>query len=340
MSTHWHCRSFGSILLLLGKNLALITEIPQDSVNGTVGHSVLLPVSYKFTNSSCFPLSFHWTFSNRSDALITCTVLNCSLSAEGAPKHCFAKHFPHAAYRGRVVLFPENASLLLQDLQLSDGGVYSVTFKQRIQTRHITLTVYNPHFSSKNAGECECESVLSTDIIYNTTAMHTGRRGGAGRIFVPTSPRDVLLQRRQDFKGCHMWCYHNDTKKEISSQITDYIIGVSSCLISFLLLFLFCCCIWHPGAVQQKKRRTITQQEVSHAEESPMESTMMRDTANIYARVGDSFEQPQPRATPEVVYMSATFSNPPGSDWALSACAATVELPQVGALNFAKDSPV
>ncbi|KFV72221.1 hypothetical protein N308_01020, partial [Struthio camelus australis] len=110
-----------------GKNLALITEIPQDSVNGTVGHSVLLPVSYKFTNSSCFPLSFHWTFSNRSDALITCTVLNCSLSAEGAPKHCFAKHFPHAAYRGRVVLFPENASLLLQDLQLSDGGVYSVT---------------------------------------------------------------------------------------------------------------------------------------------------------------------------------------------------------------------
>nr|XP_009688475.1 PREDICTED: uncharacterized protein LOC104153990 isoform X3 [Struthio camelus australis] len=245
MSTHWHCRSFGSILLLLGKNLALITEIPQDSVNGTVGHSVLLPVSYKFTNSSCFPLSFHWTFSNRSDALITCTVLNCSLSAEGAPKHCFAKHFPHAAYRGRVVLFPENASLLLQDLQLSDGGVYSVTFKQRIQTRHITLTVYNPHFSSKNA-----------------------------------------------------------------------------------------------GAVQQKKRRTITQQEVSHAEESPMESTMMRDTANIYARVGDSFEQPQPRATPEVVYMSATFSNPPGSDWALSACAATVELPQVGALNFAKDSPV
>ncbi|XP_009688421.2 uncharacterized protein [Struthio camelus] len=144
------CWTLCSILLLLGGNLGVLIKAPQDSVNGTVGHSVLLPVSYKFTNSSCFPLSIQWTFSNRSDALITCTVLNCSLSAEGAPKHCFAKHFPHAAYRGRVVLFPENASLLLRDLQLSDGGVYSVTFKQQIQTRHITLTVYGHHFTSED----------------------------------------------------------------------------------------------------------------------------------------------------------------------------------------------
>ncbi|XP_068813486.1 uncharacterized protein [Struthio camelus] len=152
MGSTWGCWTLCSTLLL-GLSQALVLKAPQDSVNGTVGHSVLLPVSYKFTNSSCFPLSFHWTFSNRSDALITCTVLNCSLSAEGAPKHCFAKHFPHAVYRGRVVLFPENASLLLRDLQLSDGGVYSVTFKQQIQTRHITLTVYGRHHGTpRDAG--------------------------------------------------------------------------------------------------------------------------------------------------------------------------------------------
>ncbi|XP_064374109.1 uncharacterized protein LOC112987767 isoform X2 [Dromaius novaehollandiae] len=268
-----------------GENLALIAEIPQDSVNGTVGQSVLLPVSYKLSSSSHFPLPFYWTFSNRSEQIVTCTVLNCSLSAEGAPKHCSAKHFPHAAYQGRVVLFPENASLLLRDLQLRDSGVYSVTFKQQIQTWRITLTVYNPHCSLKNPD-------------------------------------------------------HNDPRKEISSQISTYIIGVSSCLISFLLLFLLFCCIWHLGAVQQKKTRITGQQEVSNAEESPMESTMMRDIATVYARVGDNFEQPQLRATPEVVYMSATFSDPPGPDWPLSSCAATAELPEVGALNFAKDSPV
>ncbi|XP_025963559.2 uncharacterized protein LOC112987746 isoform X2 [Dromaius novaehollandiae] len=130
-------------ILLLRLSQAVLIKIPQDLVNGTVGQSVLLPVSYKLSSSSHFPLPFHWTFSNRSERIVTCTVLNCSLSAEGTPKHCSAKHFPHAAYQGRVVLFPENASLLLRDLQLKDSGVYSVTFKQQIQTRRITLTVYS-----------------------------------------------------------------------------------------------------------------------------------------------------------------------------------------------------
>ncbi|XP_068813391.1 HEPACAM family member 2 isoform X3 [Struthio camelus] len=166
------CWTLCSILLLLGGNLGVLIKAPQDSVNGTVGHSVLLPVSYKFTNSSCFPLSIQWTFSNRSDALITCTVLNCSLSAEGAPKHCFAKHFPHAAYRGRVVLFPENASLLLRDLQLSDGGVYSVTFKQQIQTRHITLTVYGHHFTSEDDNTCAIFQKTSRVIKQQESSSH------------------------------------------------------------------------------------------------------------------------------------------------------------------------
>ncbi|XP_025947107.1 uncharacterized protein LOC112978143 [Apteryx rowi] len=285
MSSRWRCRSFGSILLFLGENLALIAEIPQDFVNGTVGQSVLLPVSYKFMNSSRFPLPFEWTFHNRSEPIASCTVMNCSLSAEGAPKHCSANHFTRAAYQGRVVLFAENASLLLQDLQLSDSGVYNITFKQQLQTRQITLTVYNPHFSLKNPDR-------------------------------------------------------NDPKKDISSQISAYVIGVSSCLMSFLLLLLVFCCVRHLGAVQQKKTRIIRQQEVSNAESSPMESTMMRDGATIYARVGDSFEQPQPRTTPEVVYMSVTFSDPSGPDCPLSSCAATVDLPQEGVLNFAKYSPV
>ncbi|XP_015716043.1 uncharacterized protein LOC107312819 [Coturnix japonica] len=86
-----------------------------------------------------------WKFGNSSQEIIICSVLNCSLDAWGAPRKCSARYFPHATYRGRIEVFPENASLLLRDLRLSDSGVYSIVFKQQNQSRQITLAVYNQH---------------------------------------------------------------------------------------------------------------------------------------------------------------------------------------------------
>ncbi|XP_031450230.1 uncharacterized protein LOC116229708 [Phasianus colchicus] len=147
------CWSLGSLLLLLlllllGQNLALLIEIPQDAVNGTVGQSVLLPVSYRVNSSFPFPLSIQWKFGNSSQVLITCTVLNCSLDAEGAPEKCSAQYFPHIPYRHRIEVFPENASLLLRDLQLSDSGVYSIAFQQQMQSGQISLAVHKQHVST------------------------------------------------------------------------------------------------------------------------------------------------------------------------------------------------
>ncbi|XP_048815667.1 uncharacterized protein LOC125699795 isoform X3 [Lagopus muta] len=138
------------LLLLLGQNLALLIEVLQDAVSGTVGHSVLLPVSYTVNSSFCFPLSIIWKFGNSSQAIITCTVQNCSLDAWGAPKECSALCFPHRSYRHRIEVFPENASLLLRDLQLSDSGVYSVFFQQQNQSRRITLAVHQQHVSTEH----------------------------------------------------------------------------------------------------------------------------------------------------------------------------------------------
>lgn len=45
-----------------------------------------------------------------------------------------------------------------------------------------------------------------------------------------------------------------------------------------------------------------------------MESAVVRDIATIYARIGDSFEQPQPRPTPEVVYASVSSPGPRGPE--------------------------
>ncbi|KFP55719.1 hypothetical protein N322_08630, partial [Cariama cristata] len=114
-------------LFSAGGNLAVLVEIHRDPINGTVGQSVLLPISYRFDGAPLFPLSIKWTFNNSQDALISCAVQNCSLGAGGAPSCCSAKCFPHPTYRSRTKLFPENGSLLLRDGQLGDSGVYTVT---------------------------------------------------------------------------------------------------------------------------------------------------------------------------------------------------------------------
>ncbi|XP_039345640.1 hepatocyte cell adhesion molecule-like isoform X1 [Mauremys reevesii] len=144
-------RGCWSILLFLSFSYALLIDIPQESVKGTVGHSVLLSISYRLQGPFSSPLSIQWNFSNYPNPLTMYTVTNCSVSAEGIPTRCSGHNFINPAYQGRTVFFPENASLLLQNLQLSDSGVYSVTFKVPQQTRHITLTVSEPHFNHGNA---------------------------------------------------------------------------------------------------------------------------------------------------------------------------------------------
>ncbi|XP_075752800.1 uncharacterized protein LOC112546891 [Pelodiscus sinensis] len=148
MKSGGHC---WSILLFLGFSHALLVEITQDSVNGTVGHSVLLPISYRLQPGPFpSPLGIQWYFSNTPNPLISYTATNCSVDAEGIPTNCSWNHFTHAAYRGRAELFPENASLLLQNLQLNDSGVYGVTFSGSRQTKNITLTVSELHVNHGN----------------------------------------------------------------------------------------------------------------------------------------------------------------------------------------------
>nr|XP_047926609.1 uncharacterized protein LOC106047517 [Anser cygnoides] len=140
-------------LMLAGRNLGFLVEIPQDAVSGTVGQSVLLPISYTFNSSPRFPMSIKWTFGHPLQRIISCVVLG----AGGAPKNCSTKCYPYASHSGRVELFPENASLLLRDLRLSDSGVYNVSFVQQQQSRHITLTVLQQPVPTGPSSEGTCQ---------------------------------------------------------------------------------------------------------------------------------------------------------------------------------------
>ncbi|KAM9600446.1 uncharacterized protein ACIBXB_003926 [Morphnus guianensis] len=146
------CCTLCSILMLVGGNLGVLIKIHQDSINGTEGQSVLLPVSYRFDGAPGFPMKIVWYFSNMRDELVTCSVLNCSRGAGGAPSSCSAQTFYHATYRGRTKFFPKNGSLLLSDLRLNDSGVYSVTFRPPHQTWHITLTTHEQRSSPEHPG--------------------------------------------------------------------------------------------------------------------------------------------------------------------------------------------
>ncbi|XP_075291507.1 uncharacterized protein LOC142363101 isoform X2 [Opisthocomus hoazin] len=233
---------------------ARLAPAPRDVPRPAPLRPRLPPAAPRFDAAPRFPVSITWRFHGSSDVLVTGTLLNCSLGAGGAPSSCFAKCFSNA-YRGRAQLFPENGSLLLQDLQLNDSRVYAVTFSPPPRTWTVTLTVHEQRFTPRRPDTAE----------------------------------------------------PNHTRY--------YVIGICSS-VSILLLLLLFCCIRHRGAALQKRRRIIRQQrvQISSTEESPMENFVVRNMETIYARVGDTFEQPQPKPTPEATYASVSSPGPRGRD--------------------------
>lgn len=137
---------------IAGFSQPVCIELHQDAINGTIGESVLLPVSYRLQIPFHNPLPFSWNFINIPHILVTCTLTNCSLNTKGIPTSCSGKYFVHPTYQSRVTVFLENASLLLQSLQLNDSGVYSVIFMGGKQSRNITLTVSVPRLDNRSPG--------------------------------------------------------------------------------------------------------------------------------------------------------------------------------------------
>ncbi|XP_078073524.1 uncharacterized protein LOC144496832 isoform X2 [Mustelus asterias] len=94
--------------------------MPQNQVTGMENRSVLLPASYDTQYQRYIKVS--WSFQAFETPFLIWSLQNVS-------GNCSRQFFSWRSYRHRVTFFPENASLLLQDLRLNDTGTYCVKIK-------------------------------------------------------------------------------------------------------------------------------------------------------------------------------------------------------------------
>ncbi|XP_072920459.1 HEPACAM family member 2-like [Hemitrygon akajei] len=130
-------RGLGFLTCLSAVNAALILRVHQDRVNGTVGQSVLLPVSYTDPDPRGY-LRIIWT--RTAHVIIQHTRFSGKDGDHRSRTHITISD----PYKHRAVLFPKNASLLLNDLQVNDSGIYelSIGLLRGMEKRSMTLTVW------------------------------------------------------------------------------------------------------------------------------------------------------------------------------------------------------
>nr|XP_014339268.1 PREDICTED: uncharacterized protein LOC106701837 [Latimeria chalumnae] len=132
-----------SSLTLFGTGNTLQVTIHKETVSGTENKSVLLLVSYTATES-VDNIRITWYFkTNLEMGFQNLRRYNAS-SGTDAPFYSRANHIDNS-YKNRIVIFPENGSLLFHHLQLNDSGEYSVKFdstgKETIKKK-LTLIVH------------------------------------------------------------------------------------------------------------------------------------------------------------------------------------------------------
>ncbi|CAH2316595.1 carcinoembryonic antigen-related cell adhesion molecule 3-like isoform X2 [Pelobates cultripes] len=133
-----------------GRSVANDIIVTQDSVNATVGHSILLQTSYKISQNMYNWPSLQWTFGNR--VIVYYSLQNGSIDPEGTPVLTRGKIQIFPLYEHRVTLYPDNGSLLLMNLHLQDSGCYNIYLLsfESIINKTICLHLDNPSLLSDN----------------------------------------------------------------------------------------------------------------------------------------------------------------------------------------------
>ncbi|XP_075428779.1 uncharacterized protein LOC142467231 [Ascaphus truei] len=126
------------VLQLIGAELI----VHQESINVTAGQSVLLATSYTITHPNSRWLTIEWTISSHS--IVYHSSHKGFTNAQHFPTRSSEKTSISPIHQGRVEFYPENASLLLKNLQLNDSGTYVVTLQDNkyIIKKNISVWVH------------------------------------------------------------------------------------------------------------------------------------------------------------------------------------------------------
>ncbi|XP_062905758.1 uncharacterized protein LOC134347289 [Mobula hypostoma] len=142
---------------------ALTLRVHQDRVNGTAGQSVLLPVSYTVPDPHGY-LRITWTGGGNASVCIEYTCFSgqeCHLSDRRS--HITVSE----TCKHRALLFPENASLLLRDLQINDSGIYELSISDSTGTENgsLVLTVRFDGTTSQATDRTPVIKVIKNEVI-------------------------------------------------------------------------------------------------------------------------------------------------------------------------------
>ncbi|KAE8582565.1 hypothetical protein XENTR_v10020174 [Xenopus tropicalis] len=132
---------------ILGATAAHELIAYENATTGTIGQSVLLPLSYRLAHQFA---SYTIQWETGECTILHHIVTNSTTDPQGCPTWENGNVTIFPKYKGRVRFFGLNGSLILWDLQLNDTGSYRVvlTSTGNITEKQIRVTVNgNPIFS-------------------------------------------------------------------------------------------------------------------------------------------------------------------------------------------------
>ncbi|XP_077326254.1 uncharacterized protein LOC143961018 isoform X2 [Lithobates pipiens] len=112
-----------------------------DLINTTAGSSVLLPTTYFIHREDWngFNPSFKWQ--HNGGLILFFSGENCSLASEGFFQNCSGKPYGMGGRIRDISFFPENASIILHNVQKLDSGWYKLQSRYSNDTIRMTLSV-------------------------------------------------------------------------------------------------------------------------------------------------------------------------------------------------------
>ncbi|XP_066441265.1 HEPACAM family member 2-like [Eleutherodactylus coqui] len=154
---------------------------PTEPVQGVIGDSVLLPVTYSIPQPPGI-LQIIWNHEN--SIVVFSEMTMCTTEASPTPRISNEYHIVAGRYQHRVVFYPENASLLLRNVQQNDSGQYTVTFQELNQSRSMMLVLHDPETASSDPDFTQySQNEQEQNDRYNLTQFLTVR-GMCAAIFI------------------------------------------------------------------------------------------------------------------------------------------------------------